>query len=74
MLQVTPVGIAIGIGVGSSYRPNSKIALGFEGAFNSVSAGAPLPLLSSRPGTPETNVLTSTHYTTFSGIASGCGV
>ena len=47
-ILVTPVGIAIGIGVGSSYRPNSELALGFEGAFNSVSAGdtpsPPLPL------------------------------
>lgn len=39
MMQVTPLGIAIGIGVGSSYHSNGKLALGFQGAFNSVSAG-----------------------------------
>lgn len=38
-LQVTPIGIAIGIGVGSSYQENSELALGFQGSFNSVSAG-----------------------------------
>ena len=38
-VQVTPVGIAIGIGVGSSYHANGELALGFQGSFNSVSAG-----------------------------------
>ncbi|KAL3145570.1 low-affinity Zn(2+) transporter zrt2 [Trebouxia sp. C0010 RCD-2024] len=38
-LVVTPVGIAIGMGVGNSYQSKSKVALGFEGAFNSLSAG-----------------------------------
>lgn len=37
--QVTPLGVAIGIGVGSSYHENGKLALGFQGSFNSVSAG-----------------------------------
>lgn len=36
---MTPIGIAIGIGVGSSYHSNGKLALGFQGSFNSVSAG-----------------------------------
>lgn len=36
---MTPIGIAIGLGVGSSYNANGEVALGFEGAFNSVSAG-----------------------------------
>jgi len=38
-LVVTPVGIAIGMGVGKSYQAQGKVALGFEGAFDSVSAG-----------------------------------
>ncbi len=33
------MGIGIGIGVGSSYHSNGKLALGFQGSFNSVSAG-----------------------------------
>ena len=36
---ITPIGIAIGIGVSKSYAPGSKAALGTEAAFNSVSAG-----------------------------------
>ena len=36
---ITPIGIAIGIGVGNSYEASSHTALGFEGAFNAVSAG-----------------------------------
>ena len=36
---VTPIGVAIGIGVGSSYQSESQLALGFEGAFDSLSAG-----------------------------------
>lgn len=36
---ITPIGIAIGIGVGNSYQASSHTALGFEGAFNAVSAG-----------------------------------
>ena len=35
----TPVGIAIGLGISSSYNPNSKAALGTEGVFDSISAG-----------------------------------
>ena len=38
-LIITPLGIAIGMGVGNSYQAQSKIALGFEGGFNSLSAG-----------------------------------
>ena len=38
-LLITPIGIAIGMGVGSSYAASSKIALGFEGGFDSLSAG-----------------------------------
>ncbi len=36
---VTPLGISIGIGLSTSYNENGKVALGFEGAFNSASAG-----------------------------------
>ena len=36
---VTPIGVAIGIGVGSAYQSESVLALGFEGAFDSLSAG-----------------------------------
>ena len=36
---VTPLGVAIGIGVHSSYNGESKAALGTEGVFDSVSAG-----------------------------------
>ena len=39
VVQVTPVGIAIGLGVGHSYHANGKAALGTQGSFNSVSAG-----------------------------------
>ena len=35
----TPVGIAIGLGVSSTYNPNSKAALGTQGVFDSISAG-----------------------------------
>ena len=38
-LQVTPVGIAIGMGISKTYNENSKLALGFKGGFNSISAG-----------------------------------
>ena len=38
-LIITPLGIAIGMGVGSSYSAESKTALGFEGGFDSLSAG-----------------------------------
>jgi len=37
--QVTPVGVAIGIGLGSSYNSSSKAALASEGVFDSISAG-----------------------------------
>ena len=40
-LQVTPAGVAIGIGLGSSYNGSSKAALASEGVFDSVSAGTP---------------------------------
>ena len=36
---VTPIGVAIGIGVGGAYQSESQLALGFEGAFDSLSAG-----------------------------------
>jgi len=36
---VTPLGVAIGIGVSSSYNGESKAALGTEGVFDAVSAG-----------------------------------
>lgn len=36
---ITPLGVAIGTGVGASYQSESKVALGFEGAFDSLSAG-----------------------------------
>ena len=36
---VTPIGVAIGIGVSSNYNGASKAALGTEGVFDSVSAG-----------------------------------
>ena len=39
MAQVTPIGIAIGIGVSKTYNENDRVALGFEGGFNSISAG-----------------------------------
>jgi zinc transporter 1/2/3 len=38
-LIVTPIGVAIGIGVGGSYQSESPLALGFEGAFDSLAAG-----------------------------------
>ena len=38
-LLITPIGVAIGIGVGASYQSESKVALGFEGGFDSLSAG-----------------------------------
>jgi len=38
-LVITPLGIGIGMGVGNSYSAESKAALGFEGAFDSLSAG-----------------------------------
>lgn len=43
-VMVTPIGIALGIGISQSYQPGSKAALGTEAAFNSISAGWPLPL------------------------------
>lgn len=36
---VTPLGVAIGIGVSSNYNGLSKAALGTEGVFDAVSAG-----------------------------------
>ena len=36
---VTPIGVAIGAGIGASYQTESKLALGFEGGFDSLSAG-----------------------------------
>ncbi|KAL3134350.1 hypothetical protein ABBQ38_006607 [Trebouxia sp. C0009 RCD-2024] len=36
---VTPIGVAIGIGVSSKYNGESKAALGTEGVFDAVSAG-----------------------------------
>ncbi|MEW5301938.1 MAG: hypothetical protein WDW36_004762 [Sanguina aurantia] len=35
----TPIGVAVGIAVQSTYDPDSVIALGMNGAFNGVSAG-----------------------------------
>jgi hypothetical protein len=39
LTQVTPLGVAIGIAVHSSYNGSSKAALASEGIFDSVSAG-----------------------------------
>jgi hypothetical protein len=36
---VTPLGIALGMGISKSYAPGSKAALGSEATFNSISAG-----------------------------------
>lgn len=36
---VTPLGVAIGIGVSSHYNGESKAALGTEGIFDAISAG-----------------------------------
>ncbi len=36
---VTPLGVAIGIGVSNNYNGESKAALGTEGVFDAVSAG-----------------------------------
>ena len=36
---VTPIGVAIGMGIGASYNRSSPVALGFEGGFDSLSAG-----------------------------------
>ncbi|KAK9825723.1 hypothetical protein WJX74_001308 [Apatococcus lobatus] len=36
---ITPLGVAIGIGISNSYNGKSKAALGTEGIFDSVSAG-----------------------------------
>jgi solute carrier family 39 (zinc transporter), member 1/2/3 len=36
---VTPVGIMIGILLGSSYNANSKTSLGMEAFFNAISSG-----------------------------------
>ena len=38
-ILVTPLGIAIGAGIGASYQTESKLALAFEGGFDSLSAG-----------------------------------
>ena len=38
-IVVTPIGVAIGIVVSSSYNGESKAALGTEGVFDAVSAG-----------------------------------
>ena len=38
-VMITPIGIAIGTAVGASYQTESKLALGFEGGFDSASAG-----------------------------------
>lgn len=38
-LIITPLGIGIGMAVGSSYSSESRTALGFEGGFDSLSAG-----------------------------------
>ena len=36
---VTPLGVAIGIGISNNYNGESKAALGTEGVFDAVSAG-----------------------------------
>jgi zinc transporter 1/2/3 len=36
---ITPLGVAIGAGIGASYQTESKVALACEGAFDSLSAG-----------------------------------
>ncbi|BDA43961.1 Fe(2+) transport protein 1 [Coccomyxa sp. Obi] len=38
-ILITPIGIAIGLGISSSFNSNSRAALASEGAFNSISAG-----------------------------------
>ena len=38
-ILITPLGVAIGMGISASFNPNSKAALGSEGAFNAISAG-----------------------------------
>ena len=38
----TPLGVAIGLGVQSTYSEKSPTALGVQGVFDSVAAGAPL--------------------------------
>jgi len=38
-ILITPIGTAIGLGISSSFNPNSRAALSAEGAFNSISAG-----------------------------------
>lgn len=38
-ILVTPIGVAIGIGVSSNYNGESKAALGTEGVFDAISAG-----------------------------------
>ena len=40
-ILVTPVGVAIGIGISRSYAAGSRASLACQGAFNSVSAGKP---------------------------------
>ena len=38
-MQITPAGMAIGMGISGTYQENSKAALGIAGGFNSASAG-----------------------------------
>lgn len=38
-ILITPIGVAIGLGISSSFNPNSKAALASEGALDSISAG-----------------------------------
>ncbi len=37
--MTTPLGIAVGIAIASSYDPNSMSALAVQGVFNSISGG-----------------------------------
>ena len=36
---ITPLGVAIGAGIGASYQTESRVALAAEGGFDSLSAG-----------------------------------
>ena len=38
-IVITPLGVAIGAGIGSAYQTESRLALAFEGGFDSLSAG-----------------------------------
>ena len=39
---ITPIGIAVGIGISKSYETGSKASLASQGTFNAISAGQSL--------------------------------